>query len=318
MSQLKIITQSLLILFFLVLFNCGTIQGSEINKEDEIYLKNILKDTWAYLDAHLAPETGFPTDTQHPGGYTNTTNIGLYLACIGPASEMGFLSHEEAAERVTKIIKSLKKHESNHGFLPNGVDVEGSTELREGVSAVSDFNKIVSGLILCRQYFPECSKDASFLIDRIDWGWLYDKETGQTRWGFDLKKNITFGDSTFWLASDCRLAVFYMIASEAAPPEIWDRTKRDKVKADGLEFYTPGYNWGGLFMQCMGGMFLDERGCEMGSSVGDFAWHQIREAQRRNLPVWGWSNCNVPCNGYTEGGISSLVGGDTPCLSIGY
>jgi hypothetical protein len=56
-------------------------------------------------------------------------------------------------------------------------------------------------------------------------------------------------------------------------------------------------------MQAMGGIFLDEICTEMGSSIANLAWHQIRESKRRGLEVWGWSNCNIPGKGYTEGGF---------------
>ncbi|MFC2149236.1 glucoamylase family protein [Candidatus Auribacterota bacterium] len=273
------------------------------NDADEEYLRGLSRETWSYLDSHLAPQTGFPTDSQFPGGTTNTTNIGLYLACIGPAVEMGFISREDAVSRIGKILASLKKLESKHGFLPNWISVEGVTKIPAGVFAVSDFNKLITGLILVRQFFPEFGREAAELIDRVEWGWLYDRTTGKMHWGYDLANDTPVGPATFWLASDCRMVMFYTIASGSAPPELWDSANRNVVKADGLEFYAPGYEFGGIFMAAMGAMFLDEKGTEMGSSIADLAWHQIRESQRRGLKVWGWSNCNIPGAGYTEGGF---------------
>jgi hypothetical protein len=53
----------------------------------------------------------------------------------------------------------------------------------------------------------------------------------------------------------------------------------------------------------MDAIFLDSPvAIEMGNAIGDFAWHQIRMSQERKLKVWGWSNCNIPSKGYTEGG----------------
>ncbi|MCD4650782.1 MAG: hypothetical protein K8S56_03225, partial [Candidatus Cloacimonetes bacterium] len=89
----------------------------------------------------------------------------------------------------------------------------------------------------------------------------------------------------------------------AAPAELWDRVMRNKIQADGLTFYDPGYRFGGLFMAAMDAIFLNELATEMGSSIADLAWHQIRKSRQRGLKVWGWSNCNVPGKGYTEGGF---------------
>ncbi|MFA5292194.1 MAG: glucoamylase family protein [Phycisphaerae bacterium] len=274
------------------------------SKQDEIYLREILKQTWVYLDSHLAKETGFPTDSQTPGGNTNTTNIGLYLSAIGPAEKMGFISRADALARITKIIESIEKIESRNGFIYNWIDVGGDTKMADGVMAVSDFNKLITGLILVRQFFPELADKASPLIERVKWSTLYDAATGNTYWGYDIKNDRPIGLGNFWLASDCRLVMFYMIASGNGPVKIWDDAKRQKIQADGLTFYEPGYWFGGIFMAAMDAIFLDPPDrTEIGSSIGDFAWHQIQQAQNRGLKVWGWSNCNIPGKGYTEGGF---------------
>jgi hypothetical protein len=273
------------------------------SQQDSVYLRQLLKETWAYLDRHLAKETGFPTDSQESGGSTNTTNIGLYLASIGPAEKMGFIARADALQRINKILESLGKIESRNGFLYNWIDTGGNTKLADGVMAVSDFNKLVTGLILVRQFFPEVADKASPLIERINWSRLYDAPTGRAYWGYDLKNDKPVGLCDFWLASDCRSVVFYMIASGSAPVELWDKMNRSKINADGLNFYGPGYWFGGLFMSAMDAIFLDSPATmEMGSAIGDFAWHQIRMSQERKLKVWGWSNCNIPAKGYTEGG----------------
>lgn len=283
---------------------CANVFGNFVcSKQDEQYLRQILKETWSYLDSHLAKETGFPTDSQQAGGNTNTTNIGLYLAAIGPAEKMGFISRVDAIERITKIISSLEKIEARNGFIYNWIDVGGDTKMAEGVMGVSDFNKLVTGLILIRQFFPELADKATPLIERVKWSILYDTASGNTYWGYDIKNDKPVGLGNFWLASDCRLVMFYMIANRDAPVKIWDDAKRKKIQADDLTFYEPGYWFGGLFMAAMDAIFLDPPSrTEMGSSIGDFAWHQIRQSREHNLRVWGWSNCNIPGKGYTEGG----------------
>ena len=280
-----------------------TKQSRSISDADRQYLKTIMRETWNYLDSHLAPETGFPTDSQTDGGKTNTTNIGLYLASVGPAYKLGYLSRDDAIARIRKIIQSVSRLEGKHGFFPNWVDVGGKTEITEPVLATSDFNKLITGLILVRQVFPELNDEASAIINRVEWNRLYDRQTGNTCWGYDLIKDQPVGSGRFFLASDCRLVVFYMIASGHVPPAVWDETHRRKIQADGLEFFEPGYHLGGLFMQAIDSIFLDERTTEVGCSIADLAWHQIRESQQRGLKVWGWSNCNIPEKGYTEGGF---------------
>jgi hypothetical protein len=286
-----------------LMFICNNAFSNSCSSEDEKYLRQILQDTWAYLDRHLAKETGFPTDSQEAGGNTNTTNIGLYLAAIGPAEKMGFISRADALLRINKILDSLAKIESRNGFIYNWIDVGGKTEMPEGVMAVSDFNKLVTGLILIRQFYPELESNASPLIGRVQWSKIYDSATGNIHWGYDLKNDKLIGQGNFWLASDCRSVMFYMIASGSAPVNMWEKAYSNKINVDGLSFYEPGYWFGGLFMQAMDAIFLDSPATiEMGNSIGDFAWSQISQSQDLGLRVWGWSNCNIPGKGYTEGG----------------
>lgn len=277
-------------------------RASAIATSDRDYLLSLCRDTWSYLEQHVDERTEFPTDSQRPGGTTNTTNIGLYLACIGIATEMGIEPREKALARVRQILDSLQKLESRHGFFNNWVSVEGSTKMTPGVNAVSDFNKTVAGLIIVRQLFPEVKTQASALIDRVEWSWVYNKDKGLAYYGYDLVADKPVGETRLWFAADVRLAGFMLVASGAAPPEFWESMERREIHSGELSFFWPGYKMGGLFMQAMDGIFLEEHGTEMGRSVGNFAWHQIQFAQSRRLPVWGWSNCNVPGAGYTEGG----------------
>jgi hypothetical protein len=57
----------------IIILNANVFANFACSKQDEQYLRQILKETWSYLDRHLADETGFPTDSQQAGGHTNTT-----------------------------------------------------------------------------------------------------------------------------------------------------------------------------------------------------------------------------------------------------
>ena len=60
-----------------------------IEPKGEKLLNQLHAETWNCLDSIIDPITGFPQDTQYPGGHTNTTNIGLYLAALCVAKELG-------------------------------------------------------------------------------------------------------------------------------------------------------------------------------------------------------------------------------------
>jgi len=189
-----------------------------------------------------------------------------------------------------------------HGFMPNFIDVDLADRDAHGVMAVSDFNKLVVGLIMVRQSWPRLAERVDRFLDAIEWSRLYNRETGMLRWGYDLDKRAGVGEARLWLAADTRSAGFMMVATEAAPPEIWARMER-LPKETAVGRILRGYGMGGLFLHAMDGIFLPELDTEVGESVGNFAWHQMQFARRHGYPLWGWSNCYIPGGGYTEGGF---------------
>jgi hypothetical protein len=271
---------------------------------DRQLLEQLMTDTWSCLDDMIDPETGFPQDTQKPGGHTNTTNLGLYLASLCCAFESGLTSKEHGFERAEKIIASLETYRRMHGFMPHIIEVDLSHKEAHSIMAVSDFNKLAVGLIMVRQTWPELAPRITAFLDTIEWGRLYDEETGKLSWGYNFDTDQPTGQGNLWLTADTRSAVFMMVATEAAPPEIWARMDR-LPKETSYGTILRGYGMGGLFLHAMDGLFLPEIDTEVGESAGNLAWQQINLAAQRGYPFWGWSNCYMPGSGYTQGGYLS-------------
>jgi hypothetical protein len=272
----------------------------QANSDHEV-LTGLHADTWNCLDAMIDPMTGFPQDTQYPGGHTNTTNIGLYLASLCVAVEKKLASHEHGLNRTKKILNSLESLERPHGFTPHILDVQLRSKKATGYVAISDFNKLIVGLIMSKQIWPELSPRIDKFINAVQWEKLYHKDSGNVSWGYDFDKDQPLGDGHLWLPADTRSAAFLMIATGAAPPEMWADMDRTPLKTPYGKILR-GYGMGGLFMMAMDSIFLDELGTEIGGSSGNFAWQQIQFSKKRGYPFWGWSNCYMPGKGYTEGG----------------
>lgn len=271
---------------------------------DRQFLGELMKDTWSCLDAMRHPKTGLPCDTQKHEGLTNTTNIGLYLASLCVARELDYVTPEDGRNRVEKILTSLESYNRMHGFMPNFIEVDLSTSESKGVMAVSDFNKLATGLIMARQTWPALDKRISRFLDKIEWSRLYDAKTGLVGWGYDFDNDRCAGWGRLWLTADTRSAAFMMVATGAAPPEIWKRMDRQHIQTP-YGTICRGYELGGLFLHAMDGIFLPETYTEVGESAGNLAWQQIQFARKKAYPLWGWSNCYKPDDGYTEGGFLS-------------
>ena len=65
-----------------------------------------------------------------------------------------------------------------------------------------------------------------------------------------------------------------------------------------VKYLLPGWVGGGLFMQYLTGIFLGERHSLAGRSAANFAYANMRHADEKALPAWGWSSCADPDGGY--------------------
>ena len=285
------------------------------SKEDTEYLLSVAKETWDCIDHFTAPETGFPYDTEQKSDITNTTNIGLYLASLSAATEMGFITREEAVKKADKILGSLGKLQDWNGFLANWVSVKGVTKAEEGDNALSDFDKLPAGLIITRQEFPELADKCSELLKRMDWSIFYDRNTKVLHGGFNIVKKELPNWGMNILAADTRLAAFFVIANNGAPPEAWNTLRRNTEEHYGLKILKPSWYGGGIFMQGICGLFLDERETIVGKSTADFAYAQMLYAKDMDAPVWGWSSSTSPWGDYLGwGGLRGNV--VTPHASV--
>ncbi|MDP3786964.1 MAG: glucoamylase family protein [Candidatus Omnitrophota bacterium] len=289
-------------------------------EEDTKYLWALAKDTWTNINFYVAPETGFPYDTDQKADFTNTTNIGLYLTSLAAATEMGFIPREEAAKKADKILDSLAKLEHWNGFFNNWINVKGITKATEGINAVSDFNKLPAGLIITRQQFPELRDKCAALLDRMNWSIFYNPNAKKFYGGYDVVKKQMSTWNMDLLAADTRLASFLVIATGAAPAEVWNSLRRDTEEHYGLKIIVPSWYGGGIFMQGICGLFLDERETIMGKSMADFAYAQMLYAREVESPVWGWSSSTSPSGDYLGwGGLrGNVVTPHASALAITY
>jgi hypothetical protein len=296
-----------------------TKEHTQMPRSDQALLEQLYADTWSCLDAMIDPTTGFPQDTQKPGGHTNTTNLGLYLASLCCAYESGLINSEHGYQRAEKLLASLESFERMHGFMPHIIEVDLSTQHAHGIMAVSDFNKLTVGLVMVRQTWPELAPRITAFLDAIEWERLYNPEDGTLSWGYNFDTDTDMGWGHLWLTADTRSAAFMMVATEAAPPEIWARMERHSKATEYGTIYR-GYGMGGLFLHAMDGLFLPEKDTEVGMSAGNLAWQQMHLAAKRDYPFWGWSNCYMPGDGYTEGGYlnEKVVTPHTIALMIEY
>ena len=291
--------------------------GRGLDKADIEYLRKLAKDTWACIGYFINPETGLPYDSSSRGEFTSVTNIGLYLAALAAAREMGFIKPEEASARAAQVLGSVEQFPTWKGFAQCW---HGTAHLKPATHdpwvSVVDTGNLALSLAAAAQAFPELADRCQKIMQAMDWAALYDPKGKQLYGGYDVVNQTLNPD---WrvdaLATDSRGAAFMAIASGAAPKDLWTTLQRDMDKRYDVSYLKPGWQGGGLFMQYLTGIFVDERQSLMGRSAANLAYANMRNADELGLPAWGWSACLNPAGGYLGWGklIDEVV---TPHASV--
>ncbi|MBU0677604.1 MAG: DUF3131 domain-containing protein [Verrucomicrobia bacterium] len=268
--------------------------------EDYAYLRSVAEDTWACIADLVHPETGMPEDSSRRSGKTSVSNLGLYLSDVAAAWKMGFITRKEAAERIRRTLSSISKLETCFGFRQcwNTVDTLERSPDDPWISLL-DSGNFAAGLITVGQAFPEFRETCDRIFAAMDWGAFYDRARNTMIGGYNVVEQKFNPQWTLPLiGTDARLAVFFAVSTDNAPLALWDRLDRSAEEFQHTRYFTPGWQGGGLFMQFVNGLWLDEKDSVMRQSAENFAYAQIVYAREKNYPVWGWSASDSPDDGY--------------------
>ena len=277
---------------------------------DAAYFRSLAADTWACISYFVEPTTGLPYDSSKRDEFTSVSNLGLYAAACGVAKEMKLIDADEATRRVRRVLEAYKQFKKWRGFSQSWNSVLTlKPSPNDTMISVLDSANMVAGFIVAEQALPELHDEIEEILAGIDWAAVYDSEKKLLFGGYDLARGqIDPGWHIGAYATDGRMAAFLAIAAGAAPPESWNSLKRETETHYGLTIYRPAWAGGGLFMQALHGLFLDERSTPIGKSTADFAYAQMIYAKQFDLPLWGWSACLAPDGRYLGwGGLETPV-----------
>jgi len=273
----------------------------EISGADRRYLEDIARDTWRSIESMENKRTGLPYDNSNKLPNTSVSNIGVYLSDIVAAEAMGFISREDAEQRLKKTLGSLSELKTSYGFQQSWNDVE---TLRQAANdtwiSILDSGNLAGGLVTVGQAFPRFEKQCGDLVAAMDWGAFYNRDKMLLCGGYN---NAAGQFNKKWLlpfmGSDSRMASFLSIATGKVPAGSWDVLSRKTEERHHAHFLMPGWKTGGgIFEQYLPGLWLDEKDTFMGQSAANFAYAQIQQAKLGSYPAWGWSASDSPEDGY--------------------
>jgi hypothetical protein len=266
------------------------------NLSDSALLDLVQKQTFRYFWDFGHPVSGLARERSNRSydygdEVVTTGGSGFGIMSIIVAASRGWITREQAAERMNKIVKFLWKADAYHGVFPHWLDGSTGKTIRfgrkdDGADLV-ETSFLFEGLLCARQYFDKDNQMEREIRDRVNWMW------GELEWNWFTREGQ---DVLYWhwspnngwamnfpLRGFNECMVVYVLAASAerypVTSAVYDRgwAQSDFFK-NGKEFYgiklPLGFDYGGpLFFSHYSFVGLDPRGLK--DKYADY-WEQNR------------------------------------------
>jgi len=156
-------------------FTSARLPADEEVNPQEAFINMIQKDTFKYFWEEADPDTGLVADNSTGGAPCSiaATGFGLTAICIGHSR--GWITYDEAYDRVFKTLKTFKNTlESEHGFYYHFVDMKTGKRAWDSELSSIDSALFFAGALFAGQYFKgtELERLANSLYYEADWHWM--------------------------------------------------------------------------------------------------------------------------------------------------
>ena len=278
-----------------------------LNAQETENIKQIAKDTWHYFDSLITEETHYliPDNYQinraKKADYkTSPTNIGYSITSVISAAEMGFITHDEAVDRLGKIIATVDSLPKWNGHLFNWYHVETLKALPNFFISTCDSGNFVACLYVLKGYLLKEDRSQKTevrsllevverMIKKTDFSKLYNPELDVFSIGYDYGAHALLPYHYNNFASEARLTSFLTIAQGDAPYKHWFCLDKTLVQYKGYKGVASWY--GTLFEYFMPLIFLPTFKHTLMDETYSFAIRAQRAFMKNvneNLP-WGIS-----------------------------
>ena len=237
-----------------------------LNANETEEIKQLAKDTWHFFDSQITEEThylipdNYQLNRDKKADYkTSPTNIGYSITSIISASELGFITKEEAIDRLGHIIDTVEQLEKWNGHLFNWYHVNTLKALPNFFISTCDSGNFVACLYVAKSFVETCH-GASLrdriqkLIEETDFSKLYNPELDVFSIGYDYGAHALLPYHYNNFASEARLTSFLTIAQGDAPYKHWFCLDKTLVQYKGYKGVASWY--GTLFEYFMPLIFL--------------------------------------------------------------
>ena len=173
-------------------------QDAVISRDDESYVRGIARQTWRYFDDFVGPQTNWlPPDNYQEAlnvelaQRTSPTNMGLWLLACVAASDFGWLTVDEVADRARKTLATFDEMEKFEGHFLNWYGSLDAQPLRPRYVSTVDSGNLLGSLWTMARSMKDLARSPMFdgkslhgLLDVLN---LLETELGDDRAAFEME-----------------------------------------------------------------------------------------------------------------------------------
>ncbi|WP_205410332.1 MULTISPECIES: glucoamylase family protein [Gracilibacillus] len=253
---------------------------------------------------------------------SSVASTGFGLTAIPIAVERGWISKEEAIDRVNGTLDTLLQRADHvNGVFYHFLNMEDATRAGNSEVSIIDTALLVSGALTAGEYFGgDISEKAEDIYKRVDWEWYRNPNTNQ----FYMSYSPEEGFSGAWDFYAEQLILYVLGAGSPTHPTnpemFYDFTREQKAYGDGEPFI---HSWfGSIFTHQFSHAWFDFRGLldqegvdwfansiEASKASRSFSIDHAEQFQTFGPTAWGLTASDGP-DGYKGEYGSSPSGGD--------
>lgn len=170
------ITVVVVVASILVGSGVGALCALTLSPEDEALLDEIQRRAFLYFWEQVEPTTGLVFDRSRPDSPSSIAAVGFGLTAIPIAQHRGWISREEALERVLTTLRTFRDTvEGYRGFFYHFVDPLTGKRVWDCELSSIDTALFLAGALFAGEFYRgEVREIATELYKRVDWEWMLD------------------------------------------------------------------------------------------------------------------------------------------------
>lgn len=268
------------------------------SKKEVGYLKKQALLMWKFFSENVTEEENFlppdnisGNDGKRVAAYTSPTNIGLYLACIMGARDLGFIEKSEMNERIERTLDTIDRLPKYKGHLYNWYNITTAEKAAPSFVSFVDCGNYLTCLTALKEGLYKYGDDKSLknagriekMLFNSDLSVFYDNTRELFSIGVDADTGEKHGSYYECYMSEARMGSFLAVARRQVPYIHWKTLSRIKKANPSGEWIM---SWTGtMFEYFMPRLFHK-------ASVGSFYYEglqgclrqQKKRARREGIP----------------------------------